>query len=42
MSEYKILNRTAFQWLARLSPAQILNSDTALGKILLVSSCQNL
>lgn len=40
--EYKILNRTAFQWLARLSPAQILNSDTALGKILLVSSCQNL
>ena len=33
-----ILKRTAYQWLARLSVAQILSSDTIMGKMLLVGS----
>lgn len=33
-----ILKRTAYQWLARLSVAQILSSDTSMGKMLLVGS----
>ena len=33
-----ILSRTAYQWLARLSPEQMLSSNTALGKHLLVGS----
>ena len=36
----ELLNRTSFQWLARLSPAQMLNSDTVMGKVLLVGSQQ--
>ena len=36
----EILHRTAFQWLARLSPAQVLDSDTMMGKALLVGSQQ--
>lgn len=39
-SAHEILRRTAFQWLARLSPAQVLNSDTMMGKALLVGSQQ--
>jgi hypothetical protein len=35
---HEILHRTAFQWLSRLSPAQVLNSDTMMGKKLLVGS----
>ena len=34
----EILNRTAYQWLARLSVGQMLSSDTTMGKVLLVSS----
>ena len=37
---HEILRRTAFQWLARLSPAQVLDSDTMMGKALLVGSQQ--
>ena len=37
---HEILHRTAFQWLARLSPAQMLNSDTMMGKTILVGSQQ--
>jgi len=37
---HEILRRTAFQWLARLSPAQVLDSDTMMGKVLLVGSQQ--
>jgi hypothetical protein len=37
---HEILHRTAFQWLARLSPAQVLDSDTMMGKALLVGSQQ--
>lgn len=33
-----ILNRTAYQWLARLSPEQMLGSNTAVGKQLLAGS----
>jgi hypothetical protein len=39
-SAQEILRRTAFQWLARLSPAQVLDSDTMMGKALLVGSQQ--
>ena len=33
-----ILNRPAYKWLARLTPQQMLSSDTNLGKIMLVST----
>ena len=34
----QILNRLAFQWFARLSPHQVLNSNTVIGKYLLLSN----
>lgn len=34
----EILNRTSFQWFARLSTKQVLESDTNIGKYLLASS----
>ena len=33
----EILRRTAFQWFARLSAKQALDSDTMIGKYLLIS-----
>ena len=33
-----IINRRAFQWFARLSPKQVLESDTVIGKHLLINS----
>ncbi len=32
-----VLNRTAYQWLARMSPEQIYNSDTFVGKVSLIA-----
>jgi hypothetical protein len=34
----QILNRLAFQWFARLSPRQVLTSNTVVGKYLLLSN----
>ena len=34
----QILNRLAFQWFARLSPRQVLTSNTVIGKYLLLSN----
>jgi len=34
----EILSRTAYEWLARMSPGQMLGSDTSMGKTLLVGS----
>jgi len=34
----QILKRTSYQWFARLSPAQVLNSDTMIGKYLLAAT----
>jgi hypothetical protein len=34
----QILNRTAFQWFARLSVTQVLTSNTVIGKYLLISN----
>lgn len=36
--EDQILNRLAFQWFARLSPRQVLTSNTVVGKYLLLSN----
>jgi len=36
----EILNRTAYQWFARLSAKQVLESDTMLGKYILISRPQ--
>jgi len=33
----EILNRTAYQWFARLSPGQVLESDTMIGKLLVAN-----
>jgi len=38
--EDQILNRLAFQWFARLSPRQVLTSNTVVGKYLLLSNDQ--
>ena len=35
--EKDIIRRTAYQWFARLSEKQVLESDTILGKHLLIS-----
>ncbi len=34
----QILNRLAFQWFARMSPRQVLTSNTVVGKYLLLSN----
>ena len=34
----QILNRLAYQWFARLSPRQVLTSNTVVGKYLLLSN----
>lgn len=34
---YEILNRTKYEWFARLSPKQVLESDTIIGNYLLLS-----
>ena len=34
----EIINRTALQWFARLSPQQVLESDTIIGKNLLINN----
>jgi hypothetical protein len=36
--EDQILNRLAYQWFARLSPRQVLTSNTVVGKYLLLSN----
>jgi len=38
VSEEEILNRTCYQWFARMNAPQVLNSNTFLGKILLTNS----
>lgn len=35
---YEILNRTNFEWFARLSPEQVLKSDTIIGKYILLAN----
>jgi hypothetical protein len=35
--EKEILKRTAYQWFARLDAQQVLDSDTMIGKLLLVN-----
>ena len=36
--EQEILKRSKFQWLARLSPKQVLESNTLIGKYLLIKA----
>ena len=40
--EYKLLNRTKFEWFPRLSQEQVLESNTIIGKLLLVHSSPHL
>jgi len=35
---YEILNRTNYEWFARLSPQQVLKSDTIIGKYILLAN----
>lgn len=35
---YEILNRTNYEWFARLSPEQVLKSDTIIGKYILLAN----
>lgn len=35
---YEILNRTNYEWFARLSPEQVLKSDTIIGKYILLTN----
>jgi hypothetical protein len=40
--EYKLLKRTKFEWFPRLSQEQVLESNTIIGKLLLVHSSPHL